>query len=73
MQEPLSQVQVAEAILGDVSGDSENCLHGDGSSKYHCHLQNFNLQQQVAGNYPLDFRKWLVVMPRKVFHHFQKK
>lgn len=40
MQEPLSQVEVAEAMLGDVSGDSGNCLHGDGSSKYHCHLQN---------------------------------
>ena len=40
MQEPLSQVQVAEAMLGDMSGDSGNCFHGDGSSKYHCHLQN---------------------------------
>ena len=40
MQEPLSQVQVAEAMLGDMSGDSGKCLHGDGSSKYHCHLQN---------------------------------
>ena len=40
MEEALGQIQVAEAMLGDGSGDSGNCLHGDGTSKYHCHLQN---------------------------------
>ena len=45
MQEALflGQIQVAEAMLEDVSGDSGNCLHGDGTSKYHRHFQNFQI------------------------------
>ena len=35
-------MQVAEAMLEDVSGDSGNCLHGDGTSKYR-HFQNFQI------------------------------
>ena len=30
-------------MLEDVSGDSGNCLHGDGTSKYHRHFQNFQI------------------------------
>ena len=43
MQEALflGQIQVGEAMLEDVSGDSGNRLHGDGTSKYHRHFQNF--------------------------------
>ena len=45
MQEALflGQMQVAEAMLEDVSGDSGNCLHGDGTSKYHCHFKYFQI------------------------------
>ena len=45
MQEALflGQIQVAEAMLEDVSGDSGNCLHGDETSKYHRHFQNFQI------------------------------
>ena len=50
MQEALflGQIQVAEAMLEDVSVDSGNCLHGDETSKYH---------RQMAGSYRLDVRK----------------
>ena len=43
MQEALflKRTQVSEAILGDVSGDSGNCLHGHGTSKYHRHFSKF--------------------------------
>ena len=45
MQEALflGQMQVAEAMLEDVSGDLGNCLHGDGTSKYHCHFKYFQI------------------------------
>ena len=45
MQEALflKRTQASEAILGDVSGDSGNCLHGYGTSKYHRHFQNFRV------------------------------
>ena len=59
MQEALflGQIKVSEGMLEDVSGDSGNCLHVDGTSKYNRHFQNFQFDQQVAGNYPLDFWK----------------
>ena len=43
MQEALflKRTQVSEAILGDVSGDSGNYLHGYGTSKYHRHFSKF--------------------------------
>lgn len=38
----LAHVQVAEVMLeGGVDGLKGNCLHGDGTSKYHRHYQNF--------------------------------
>ena len=39
----LGQIQVAEAVMGDVSGDSKNCFHGGGTSNYHHHFQNFQI------------------------------
>ena len=40
----LAQVHVAEAMLdGGVSGENGNCLHGDGTSKFHKHYQNFQI------------------------------
>jgi len=40
----LAHVQVAEAMLeGGVDGLKGNCLHGDGTSKYHRHYQNFQI------------------------------
>ena len=30
-------------MLEDVSGDSGNCLHDDGTSKYHRHFQDFQI------------------------------
>ena len=45
MQEALflGQIQVAEAMLEGVSGDSGNCLHGDGTFKYHRHFKHFQI------------------------------
>ena len=45
MQEALflGQIQVAEAMLEGVSGDSGNCLHGDGTLKYHRHFKHFQI------------------------------
>ena len=40
----LAHVQVAEVMLeGGVDGLKGNCLHGDGTSKYHRHYQNFQI------------------------------
>ena len=37
----LAQIQVGEAMLNETS--TTNCLHGDGTSKYHKHYQNFQI------------------------------
>ena len=40
----LGKIQVAEAMLKDgVDGDVGNCIHGDGTSKYSKHYQNFQI------------------------------
>ena len=39
----IAQMQVAEAMLQDGDGVIGNCLHGDGTSKYHKHYQNFQI------------------------------
>ena len=40
----LGKIQVCEAMLKDgVEGDVGNCLHGDGTSKYSKHYQNFQI------------------------------
>ena len=45
MQEALiiAQFQVAEAMLLSKDNLSGNCLHGDGTGKYHKHYQNFQI------------------------------
>ena len=39
----LSQNQVAEAMMETDGMTSGNCLHGDGTTKYHKHYQNFQI------------------------------
>ncbi|XP_057300254.1 uncharacterized protein LOC130630693 [Hydractinia symbiolongicarpus] len=45
MQEALilAQLQVAEAMIDNDKEAFGNCLHGDGTSKYHKHYQNFQI------------------------------
>ncbi|XP_066927180.1 ERC protein 2-like [Clytia hemisphaerica] len=40
----VAKLQVGEALLDDKN--ENNCLHGDGTSKYHRHYQNFQLTTQ---------------------------
>ena len=51
MQEALflGQIQVAEAMLEDVSVDSGNCLHGDGTSSNGRQL-SFGRSEIVSGD-----------------------
>ncbi|XP_047126660.1 uncharacterized protein LOC100206568 [Hydra vulgaris] len=39
----LAQIQVSEEMLDNVEKDTGNCLHGDGTTKYYRHYQNFQL------------------------------
>ena len=39
----LAQLQVSEEMLHNIEKDTGNCLHGDGTSKYHRHYPNFQL------------------------------
>ena len=49
----IAQMQVAEAMLKEGDGVIGNCLHGDGTSKYHRHYQNF--QVTTKDNKTLSF------------------
>ena len=59
MQEALflGQIQVADAMLEDVWGDSGSCLHSDGTSKYHRHFENFQFTTTSGSQFPLEFWK----------------
>ena len=39
----IAQLQVAEALSNNKDHNTGNCLHGDGTSKYHRHYQNFQV------------------------------
>jgi E1A/CREB-binding protein len=39
----IAQIQVSAEMLDSVEKDTGNCLHGDGTTKYHRHFQNFQL------------------------------
>ena len=43
----LAQLQVLEEMLGNIEKDTGNCLHGDGTTKYHRH-QNFQLTTKTG-------------------------
>ena len=48
----LAQKQVAEAMLeGGIEERSGNVLHGDGTSKYHRHYQNFQVTTKAGRSY----------------------
>ncbi|XP_065679669.1 uncharacterized protein LOC136094052 [Hydra vulgaris] len=45
----LALIQVSEEMLDSVEKDTGNCLHGDGTTKYHRHYQNFQLTSKSVG------------------------
>ena len=48
----LAQKQVGEAMLeGGITEDTGNTLHGDGTSKFHRHFQNFQITTKSGRSY----------------------
>ena len=48
----LAQKQVGEAMLdGGISDDTGNTLHGDGTTKFHRHFQNFQITTKTGRSY----------------------
>ena len=50
----LTQIQVADAMLEECTLSTGNCLHDDGTSKYYCDYQNFQVTTKCGKT--LSFR-----------------
>ena len=66
------QIQVAEAMLEDVSGDPGNCLHVDGISKYHRHFQNFHITTTSGRQLSFGLAEILSGTAQSIFESFSE-
>ena len=63
----LGEIQVTEAILGDVSGDSGNCIYGDDTPKYHLHFQIFQITTKSGCQLSFRLSQNVIVNPQTTF------
>ena len=53
-------------------GNSGNCLHGDGTSKYHCHFQNFKIATGSGRSLSVALSKIVRGDSQSVFESFSE-